>query len=345
MNERILAAMSGGVDSAVCAYLLKSNGFNVSGATLVLVDNNISDAQDAHSVCDMLSITHHTIEARNDFEKLVIMPFASSYLAGETPNPCIQCNKTIKFGLLLNWASENGFSKLATGHYARIRYDATSERYLLYTAYDDKKDQSYFLYSLSQEQLRHIMFPLGELTKADIREIASLKKLPCALRSDSQDICFVPNGNYYSFIEKCNGYQHSSGCFTDTMGNILGKHDGAERFTIGQRRGLHVSGGKPLYVVSKDMKTGTVVLGDNDSLFSTRLIARNVNWISFADPKSPLKAEVKIRYSKLRTKALIIPENNNIVTIEFESAVRAAAKGQSVVFYDGALVLGGGIIA
>jgi len=344
MAEKVLVGMSGGVDSSAAVYLLKDRGYNVTGATLDLIgDGGGHDITDAQHVAYQLGIPHSTIPAAEIFEAAVKRQFVDAYEKGLTPNPCVVCNKHIKFGFMLDWAFEHGFERIATGHYARVEYDAVSGRWLLRKSVDVRKDQSYFLYTLSQEQLSHTYFPLGQFTKEQVRELAAQAKLDCAKRPDSQDICFVPDGDYRAFIERFTGRQFHDGNIVDLEGKVLGRHNGIIGYTTGQRRGLGVSGGRPLYVVRKDIERNEVILGDEKDLYTQRISAGDVNWIAVSPPEAPLHVQAKIRFSQQSVNAVVFPEETG-VTVEFEMPQRAATPGQSVVFYQDDIVIGGGII-
>lgn len=332
--------MSGGVDSTVAALLLKENGYDVTGVTLLLSGNE-KDAADARSVCESIGIEHITIDLKNEFVELVERPFCESYIAGETPNPCIICNKRIKFGMLYEKALELGFSMIATGHYARK--DKLDGHSVIRCAADEKKDQSYMLWQLSEEQIDASVFPLGELTKPEIRRIAAEHGFVSADRRDSQDICFVPDGDYVTFIERLTGTVSAEGDYIDAGGKVIGKHCGHLSYTVGQRKGLGIALGQPAYVIAKDAQRNTVTLDTDESkLFKSTVTVSSVNICSAA--RLPDKYEVKIRYAHKPSKAEISRVDDNRLLITFEDAQRAPAKGQSAVFYLGDLLIGGGFI-
>lgn len=350
-NKKIAVAMSGGVDSAVCAYLAKQIGQEVFGATMKLsrpfCDSQDADMQkdieDAKKVCISLGIEHRVYELSEKFERDVIAPFTQAYISGCTPNPCIECNRRLKFGALLDAASLDGADKIATGHYARIEKDG-SGRYLLRRALDEKKDQSYVLWTLTQKMLSSSLLPLGDFTKDEARDIALSLGLEIAQKGDSQDICFIPDGDYASFIEKYSGKKFECGDYIDTNGNILGKHKGVIHYTIGQRKGLGISLGKHIFVKDKDAEKNTVTLCDEQELFSSRVRIRDVNLIPFDSLSSPIKIKAKLRYRQTPADAIAHPDGDGGILLEFDTPQRAPARGQSAVLYDGDYVVGGGII-
>ena len=351
---KVLVAMSGGVDSAVCAYLIKQN-HEALGVTMKLHDESDNliygensccsnrDIADAKSVCDIIGIPHEVHDFGAQFKECVITDFINCYKCGSTPNPCVVCNRNIKFEGLLKTALERGYDAVATGHYARIE-KAENGRYLLKKAIDESKDQSYVLYSLTQHQLAHTLFPLGEMTKAYARDLAESIGFVNARKHDSQDICFVPDGDYVSFIERTTGEHFDKGNFVDLEGKILGTHEGIIKYTIGQRKGLGIAFGKPTYVISKDFDTNTVVLGSNDDLFNTTLTARNINLISCDSIPSPIKVRAKIRYNQKEQPATVWQIDDDRIKVVFDEPQRAITRGQSVVLYHGDIVVGGGII-
>ena len=338
---KVLTGMSGGVDSSVAARLLIDSGHEVTGVTLSLSDTAISEADAAEQVCKRLNIEHKSIDLRKEFSDFVINNFISEYEKGRTPNPCIVCNKNIKFGKMLDIAKDSGFDKIATGHYAVIKKQG--DRYLLEKAEDESKDQSYVLFCLSQAQLSRSLFPLGELTKAQVRDIARENGFLNADKTDSQDICFVPDGDYASYIKNATGKSYSKGEYVDISGNVLGMHSGIINYTIGQRKGLGIALGKPQFVISKDALSGRVVLGDEEHLFYKRVLVEDVNFIPFDELKGDMRVTAKLRYRHKEEAAIIYPMENGVL-IEFERPQRAPSSGQSAVFYDGKTVIGGGTI-
>ena len=351
---KVLVAMSGGVDSAVSAHLINQEHESI-GVTMKLhdeTDNLIygensccsnQDIADAKSVCDLVGIPHEVHDFGASFKECVIKDFIDCYKNGSTPNPCVVCNRKIKFEALLKLALERGYDAIATGHYARIE-KRSDGRYLLKKALDLSKDQSYVLYSLTQDQLAHTLFPLGEMTKQDARQMAESIGFTNARKHDSQDICFVPDGDYVSFIERTTGESFDKGNFIDLEGNILGKHNGIIKYTIGQRKGLGIAFGEPIYVVKKDVSTNSVILGKNSDLFSTTLTATNINLISCDKITEPLRVKAKIRYNQKEQPATVIQIDNDRIQVTFDEPQRAITKGQSVVLYDEDIVVGGGII-
>lgn len=341
--KKVMIGMSGGVDSAVSAYLLKQSGYDVTGVTLRLCGENESDAADAKAVAERLGIEHIVGDMSEEFRNKVIDDFVNSYKQGATPNPCIVCNKFIKFGAMLDYAVDCGADLIATGHYARIKRGADG-RYLLKKALDESKDQSYVLYSLTQERLSRVLFPLGEMTKSEVRELAESQGLINARKRDSQDICFVPDGDYAAFIGRYTGESFPKGSFVDKEGNVLGEHNGIIKYTIGQRKGLGISLGKPAFVCGKDIQSNTVTLGENSDLFSKILTAHDVNLISADSIDRPMRVCAKVRYNQKEQPATVETIGENRIRVEFDEPQRAISKGQSVVLYDGDTVVGGGII-
>ena len=344
MPNRVFAAMSGGVDSSVAAYLLLREGYDVTGATMTLYrpsgeTGDTQDVIDARAVCHKLHIPHVTYDMGEVFCRRVIEDFVRVYEEGGTPNPCVTCNKTIKFGALWEAVKADGADTIATGHYARIRRDG--DRHLLCKAADEGKDQSYFLWRLPKELLPHILFPLGEMTKPAIRALAAEQGFETAHKSDSQDICFVPDGDYATFMEGYTGRVPEAGDFVDTEGNLLGRHKGIIHYTIGQRKGLGIALGAPAFVCGKDPVTNRVILGKNEDLFTREVNLTNVNLLSV---DTPMAVTARIRSTHRGDSATVVMTGKDTATVTFDTPQRAACAGQSCVFYDGDVVVGGGII-
>lgn len=344
MDNTALIAMSGGVDSSAAALLMQKAGFDCKGAMMRL--SGRESFGDAEKICKRLGIPFYDFDFSEEFKKRVMTPFVNSYEMGETPNPCIECNRFLKFGELFRKAEELGCDYLVTGHYARIEYDEKRGRFLLKKAVNETKDQSYVLYFLSQEQLSHIRFPLGEYAdKSEIREIAERNGLANAKKGDSQDICFVPDGDYAVFIERFGGKSYPEGDFLDIFGNVLGKHRGLIHYTIGQRKGLGIAYSEPLYVCGKSVPNNAVILGTQRELYRCELTARDFNWISLeAPPEKPISVGVRTRYHAKEARAEVTANADGTVTVRFEQPHRAIAAGQAIVLYDGDIVVGGGRI-
>lgn len=350
--KKAIVAMSGGVDSSVAALFMKEQGYECIGATMKLYDNedigvdrektccSLDDIEDARAVAYKLGMPYYVFNFKDEFEHKVIDKFISTYEAGGTPNPCIDCNRYLKFEKLMKRMEELQYDCVVTGHYADIEY--VNGRYMLKKGKDLSKDQSYVLYSLTQYQLEHTVFPLGKYSKDEIREVAEKNGFINAKKRDSQDICFVPDGDYSKFIEQYKGKTYPSGNFVDKQGNVLGKHNGLIRYTIGQRKGLNIALGHPVYVISKDIESNTVVLGSNDDLNKKSLVARDFNWIA-QKPDEKISCCAKTRYN-MREVPCVAYCNDDKVIVEFDEPVRAITPGQAVVLYDGDYVLGGGTI-
>ncbi|MDD6620724.1 MAG: tRNA 2-thiouridine(34) synthase MnmA [Eubacteriales bacterium] len=353
MNKKVIIAMSGGVDSSVAAFLMKEKGFDCIGATMKLYDNDeigisrektccsLDDIEDARSVARRLSMPYYVFNFKEEFEEKVIRKFISTYENGGTPNPCIDCNRYLKFEKLFQRMNELEYNYVVTGHYARI--EENDGWFYLKKAVDDTKDQSYVLYSLTQYQLSHILFPLGEYTKNEIRDIAEKQGFLNARKKDSQDICFVPDGNYTDFIERYTGKKYPPGDFVDINGKPIGKHQGIIRYTNGQRKGLGVAFGQPMYVAGKNIEKNTVTLCTNDELFSKELNAVDFNWI-IPNPQNEIKCSARVRYNMREKPATAYINDDNSVNVVFDEPQRAITRGQAVVLYDGDIVLGGGTI-
>ena len=352
MPGKALIAMSGGVDSSVAAYLTQREGYTCVGATMQLFRSAIEDSTccsadnvaDARGVAQRLGMPFHVFDFTEDFRYLVMDKFVSCYECGLTPNPCVDCNRHLKFTQLLEQALLLDCDCIVTGHYARIRRDETSGRYLLYKAADAAKDQSYFLYPLTQHQLAHIRFPLGELTKDQVRQIALEQGFHNAKKRDSQDICFIPDGDHCAFLQRHTGKTYPAGDFLDTQGNVVGKHSGAVGYTLGQRKGLGLAMGAPVYVCSKDLQRNTVTVGPNEALF--RKAFRANDWFFFPFPvlTEPMRVMAKTRSRMQEQPATVYPEADGFCRVAFDEPQRAITPGQAVVLYDGEFVIGGGTI-
>ena len=342
MKEKVLVGMSGGVDSSAAALVLKNKGYDVCGITLTLTENdNSRDINDAKAVCEKLGINHIVLDLRKEFRENVISYFINEYKSGRTPNPCIACNKHIKFGAMLDYANKNGFDKIATGHYARVEEE--NGRFLLKRGADLSKDQSYVLFSLTQNQLSRLLLPLGDISKPQVREMTEKAGLISADRPDSQDICFVPDGDYAAFIEKTDGFTSEKGDYVDINGNVLGQHEGVIHYTIGQRKGLGIALGKPQFVIDKNPETDRVVLGDEEHLFKRQVYVEDANFLVFDSLNTAMPVTAKLRYRHKEQPAVIYPHKDGIM-IEFATPQRAPSPGQAAVFYYSDVVIGGGII-
>lgn len=355
MNKKAIIAMSGGVDSAVAAFLTKEQGFDCMGVTMKLFQSedvdvrentccSLEDVEDARSVAYKLGIPYYVFNFSDRFREDVIDRFIEAYENGRTPNPCIDCNRFLKFDKLFTRAKELGYDYVVTGHYAQIEYNEETGRYLLKKSVDENKDQSYVLYSLTQEQLSHVMFPLGGMSKSQTRHIAEENGFVNAKKHDSQDICFVLNGKYSDFIENYTGRKYLEGDFVDKNGNFLGRHKGIIRYTVGQRRGLGLALEHPLYVIEVNKENNTVVLGENEDLFSCSVTAKSINLISVPNLYKPMRVKAKVRYRQAEQWATAVQLDEDTLKIEFDEPQRAITKGQAVVLYDEDTVVGGGTI-
>ncbi|MFY9176218.1 MAG: tRNA 2-thiouridine(34) synthase MnmA [Caldicoprobacterales bacterium] len=356
-KQRVLIGMSGGVDSSVAAYILKEQGYEVIGVTMQIWPDlpghvrereggccSLSAVDDARRVANHIGIPFYVMNFKEVFQDKVIDYFIDEYVKGRTPNPCIACNRYIKFDRFLKKALDLDAFYIATGHYADITYNDQSQRYILKKSVATGKDQTYALYSMTQYQLEHTLFPLGKYTKEEVRDLAKKIGLTVANKPDSQEICFVDDNDYGKFIEQQLGQQINPGNFVDTQGNILGKHKGIIHYTIGQRKGLGIALGKPMYVVSIDAEKNLVVLGDHHEVFSKEMIVERLNFISIPALIEPIRAKVKIRYTASEVPATLYPLENNKIKVSFDEPQRAITPGQAAVFYEDDYVLGGGII-
>jgi len=365
-HNTVAVAMSGGVDSSTAAAILREQGTPIVGLTMQLWDQrrlpdvatdgpvqhrccSLDDVYDARRVAEHLNFPFYVVNFEQQFEQAVVRPFVSDYLAGRTPIPCSHCNSSVKFDQLLTTARQIGAEQIATGHYARVRHNAQTDRYELLRARDDAKDQSYFLFGLTQEQLARTLFPLGELAKDEVRAIARRANLSVAEKPESQEICFVPSGDYVRFIQAYVADQgdaapDAAGEVVSTSGEVLGRHDGVHNFTVGQRKGLGVAAGRPLYVVELDAERKRVVVGDDSELGRDTCEVGDVNWIPFARPEAPIECTVKIRHKHEPAAATVEALQGNSARVRFKNPQRAVTPGQAAVFYSGDLVLGGGWI-
>lgn len=348
--------MSGGVDSSVAAYIMKEKGYECMGVTMKLFHNDdvgvskahsccsLDDVEDARSVARQLEIPYYVFGFSDLFKETVIDKFVNAYENGCTPNPCIDCNRFLKFNKLYHRAVELGYDYVVTGHYARIEFDEESGRYLLKKGLDPAKDQSYVLYSLTQEQLSHTQFPLGDMDKPETRRIAEEQGFVSAHKHDSQDICFVQDGDYAHFIETYTGKEFPHGNFVDTSGNILGEHKGIIHYTIGQRKGLGIAFGEPMFVCAINPQTNTVTLGKSSDLFTDTLTAKDINLISVPKIDGAIRLKAKVRYRQTEQWATVTQTDEDTIKVKFDEPQRAITKGQAVVLYDGDTVVGGGTI-
>jgi tRNA-uridine 2-sulfurtransferase len=365
---KIAVAMSGGVDSSAAAAILKAEGHELIGFTMQLwnqrrginVDENgealpsrccsLDDVYDARRVAEELGFPFYVLNLERDFERDVVQPFVTSYLNGETPIPCVACNSRLKFASLDRLAVSLGCEKVATGHYARVEHDKEANRYRLFRGRNLQKDQSYFLWELTQAQLSRSLFPLGEMSKPEVRDVARSRNLAIAEKAESQEICFVPDGNYAGFIDRYLEAEDEGerlpgeGEIVNAEGEVLSKHGGIHRYTIGQRRGIGISSERPLYVISIDAEKNQVVVGSQDELLRAEFTAAGVNWVAFDEPVESIKAEVRVRYRHTAAPATLTPQENNRVRVRFDEPQRAITPGQATVFYRGDEVIGGGWI-
>lgn len=373
-QRRVLVAMSGGVDSSVAAAVLKERGFEVIGATMQIWPRSLpvgdreggccslAAVEDARRVAAILGIPYYVLNFQEKFEEEVISYFAREYASGRTPNPCIRCNQRVKFGHLLRKAREIGAAFIATGHYARTRRDPDTGRHLLLKARDPRKDQTYVLYSMTQDELAHTLFPVGDFTKDETRRIAASLGLPVAEKRESQEICFIPDDDYRKFLREYLPETRKPGPILDLEGNVLGEHEGIAFYTIGQRKGLGIASTEPFYVVDLDPERNAVIVGRAGDVMAEGLVAADLNWIPFDRLYEPIRVEAKIRYYTPAVGATVAPvaahsgdhqscrgvaedPNPNEVEVRFASPQRAVTPGQSVVFYDGDVVVGGGVIS
>jgi tRNA-specific 2-thiouridylase len=347
-GEKIVVGLSGGVDSSVAATILHNQGYDVVGLTLWLMKGKgqcCSEGMvDAATICQQLGLPHHIVDARDLFQENIINYLVTGYQEGITPSPCSQCNRAVKFGPMLQWAKNQlDVTKIATGHYARISYEPVSDRYQLKRAVDRNKDQSYFLYDLSQIILSSCVFPLGELHKSETRAIANQYNLSTANKPESQDLCLVEShGSMQTFLEKY--IAPKPGDIVDTKGKVLGQHQGIHNYTVGQRKGLGLAAAHPLYVVAIDPKKNQVIVGSRAEVSEHEFYVKNVNWVSINPPTAPISAEIQVRYRTEPVIGTVIPMENNQVKIIFDEPIFGITPGQAAVWYDGEILLGGGII-
>lgn len=350
-GRRVLVALSGGIDSAVAALRLQEAGYTLYGATMRLSPAGSAaaclqdrDIADARAFCARLGIPYELIDLQADFAAQVIRPFAEAYESGETPNPCVLCNHSMKFGALYAAGAARGFDKIATGHYVRSRCDAASGRWLLARGRDPAKDQSYVLWQLSQEQLAHTIFPLGGLAKSEVRAAAEAAGFPHPRKAESQDICFIPDGDYAAFLERWRGKSYAPGPFILRDGTVIGQHRGLIAYTVGQRKGLGIAWSEPLYVLEKRPAENSIVLGPAAELYVAGLLARDINLIAVSELNAPRHVLARCRYHQAELPGTVEQVDAGHFRLHFDTPQKAIARGQSVVLYEGDLVLGGGII-
>lgn len=339
--KKVLIGMSGGVDSSVAAKLLKEQGYSVTGATMLLWNDTEKAAMDANRVCEHIGIDFITIDFREQFKKSVVDYFINEYISGRTPNPCIMCNKHLKFGAMLEYAKNNGYDMIATGHYGKIVNN--NGVYELHSSKAESKDQSYFLYNFNQHILKHTIMPLSEYTKEQVREMANEWQIPVANKPDSQEICFVNDNDYAGFICNNSDYKPVCGKMLDVNGNEIGTHKGMIYYTIGQRKGIGAFG-RPMFVMEMNPQQNTITLGEKGMEFSGALVADNVNYISDIPLTQPEKVQAKIRYQAKKAEAMLYPLADDRVRLVFDEPQRAITPGQSVVFYNNDTVIGGGVV-
>ncbi len=352
MKKRVVTAMSGGVDSSVAAAILKERNFEVIGITMQIREHTensggccgLAGIEDAKAAADRLGIPHYVLNFRDIFRERVISNFCEEYRQGRTPNPCIRCNQYVKFDALLGKAEELGADYIATGHYAKIGYDSRRKRYLLMKGVDSGKDQSYVLYTLTQKQLKRTLMPLAAFTKKQVREIAGEKRLPAADRPESQEICFIQDKTYREFLEKYIPEGVSPGPIMNKSGDIIGEHQGVIHYTIGQRKGIGIAAGEPLYVTAIETENNSIIVGKEEDVYSRQLTANDVNYIAVEGIRGPVRLMAKIRYLHQASPALVCRLNKDELKVRFHEPQRAITPGQAVVFYDGDSVVGGGTI-